>query len=82
MPNPIFAVPLNMGTGTWVVTIIAGLGFVVMFGISSAFGDFQGLVNTTLENDSIAREKKKKVGKHYFNRTLVFKKFIFYFKSN
>ena len=49
MPNPLFAVPLNLGTGTWIVTIIAGLGFVVMFGIASAFGDFQGLVNTTLE---------------------------------
>ena len=59
MPNPFFAVPLNMVTGTWVVTIIAGLGFVVMFGIASAFGDFQGLINTTLENDSNARENRK-----------------------
>ena len=59
MSNPLFAVPLNMGTGTWIVTIISGLGFVVMFGIASAFGDFQGLINTTLENDSIARENKK-----------------------
>ncbi len=64
MPYPLFAIPLNMGTGTWIITIIAGLGFVVMFGISSAAGDFQGLINTTLENDSISRErgrnKKKK----------------------
>ena len=59
MPNPLFAVPLNMGTGTWVVTIIAGLSFVVMFGMASAFGDFQGLINTTLENDSNARESRK-----------------------
>ena len=58
MPSPLFAVPLNLGTGTWIVTIIAGLGFVVMFGIASAFGDFQGLVNTTLENDSNARESR------------------------
>ena len=58
MPNPLFAVPLNMGTGTWIVTIIAGLGFVVMFGIASAFGDFQGLVNTTLGNDSNAGESR------------------------
>ena len=36
MPSPIFAVPLNMSTGSWIVTIVAGLGFVVMFGISSA----------------------------------------------
>ena len=48
-----------MGTGTWIVTIIAGLSFVVMFGIASAFGDFQGLINTTLENDSLSREKRK-----------------------
>ena len=59
MPSPLFAVPLNLGTGTWIVTIIADLGLVVMFGIASAFGDFQGLVNTTLENDSNARESRK-----------------------
>tara|TARA_B100000700_G_scaffold285929_1_gene340361 strand:- start:269 stop:457 length:189 start_codon:yes stop_codon:yes gene_type:complete len=59
MPYPLFAIPLNMGTGTWVVTIIAGLGFVVMFGLSSAGGDYQGLIKTTLENDAIAREKNK-----------------------
>tara|TARA_Y100001968_G_scaffold139840_1_gene127969 strand:+ start:92 stop:283 length:192 start_codon:yes stop_codon:yes gene_type:complete len=59
MPGPLFAVPLNMGTGTWIVTIVAGLSFVVMFGIASAFGDFQGLINTTLENDSNARKSKK-----------------------
>ena len=60
MLNPLFAVPLNMGTATWIVTIIAGLGFIVMFGIASAFGDFQGLINTTLVNDSLSREKSKK----------------------
>ena len=59
MTYPLFAIPLNMGTGTWVVTIIAGLGFVVMFGLSSAGGDYQGLINTTLENDALAREKRK-----------------------
>tara|TARA_B100001250_G_C19426968_1_gene625796 strand:- start:9 stop:200 length:192 start_codon:yes stop_codon:yes gene_type:complete len=60
MPSPFFAIPLNMGTGTWVVTIIAGLGFVVMFGLASAGGDYQGLINTTLENDALTREKNKK----------------------
>ena len=59
MPSPLFAVPLNMGTGTWIVTIVAGLSFIVMLGIASAFGDFQGLINTTLENDSNARESRK-----------------------
>ena len=60
MPSPFFAVPLNMGTGTWIVTIVAGLGFIVMFGIASAFGDFQGLINTTLENDSNSRKSRKR----------------------
>ena len=55
----IFAIPLNLGTSTWIVTIVSGLGFVVMFGLASAGGDFQGLINTTLENDAIAREKRK-----------------------
>ena len=59
MPSPLFAMPLNMGVGAWAVTIIAGLGFIVMFGLSSAGGDYQGLINTTLENDALAREKKK-----------------------
>ena len=59
MPSPLFAVPLHMGTGTWIVTIVAGLSFIVMFGFASAFGDFQGLINTTLENDSNARESRK-----------------------
>ena len=59
MSSPLFAIPLNMGTGTWVVTIIAGLGFIVMFGLASASGDYQGLINTTLENDALSREKRK-----------------------
>ena len=59
MPYPLFAIPLNMGAGTWIVTIIAGLGFIVMFGLASAGGDYQGLINTTLKNDAIAREKGK-----------------------
>ena len=59
MPSPFFAIPLNMGLGTWAVTIIASLGFIVMFGISSAGGDYQGLINTTLNNDAAAREKRK-----------------------
>ena len=59
MPSPLFAIPLNMGIGAWVVTIIAGLSFIVMFGLASAGGDYQGLINTTLENDALAREKRK-----------------------
>ena len=48
-----------MSTGSWIITIIAGLGFVVMFGLSSAGGEYQDLINTTLENDALAREKRK-----------------------
>ncbi len=59
MLYPLFAIPLNMGTGTWIVTIFSALGFIVMFGLASAGGDFQGLINTTLENDALAREKRK-----------------------
>ncbi len=59
MSYPIFAIPLNMGTGTWIVTIVASFSFVVMFGLASAGGDYQGLINTTLENDAFAREKRK-----------------------
>ena len=59
MLYPLFAIPLYMGVGTWVVTIIAGLSFIVMFGLASAGGDYQGLINSTLENDAISREKKK-----------------------
>tara|TARA_B100000579_G_C22383284_1_gene643828 strand:- start:249 stop:437 length:189 start_codon:yes stop_codon:yes gene_type:complete len=59
MQSQLFAIPLNMGTGSWVVTIIAGLGFVVMFGLASAGGDYQGLINTTLKNDALTREKRK-----------------------
>ena len=60
MLSPLFAIPLNMGTGTWIVTIIAGVSFVVMFGLASAGGDYQGLINTTLDNDALAREKRKR----------------------
>ena len=59
LPSPLFAIPLNMSTGSWIVTIVASLGFVVMFGISSAGGDYKDLINRTLENDALTREKRK-----------------------
>tara|TARA_Y100001968_G_C19355246_1_gene716838 strand:- start:1187 stop:1378 length:192 start_codon:yes stop_codon:yes gene_type:complete len=55
----IFAVPLNLGVTTWSVILLASLGFVVMFIISSAMGDFQGLIKTTLENDAKSRDSFK-----------------------
>tara|TARA_Y100001968_G_scaffold298309_1_gene308097 strand:- start:253 stop:423 length:171 start_codon:yes stop_codon:yes gene_type:complete len=51
--------PSQYRAGNWIVTIIAGLGFVVMFALASAGGDYQGLINTTLQNDALSREKKK-----------------------
>ena len=61
MQNIIFGIPLNLGFATWSVVGIASLGFVVMFGISSATGDFQGLISTTLENDAKSRANRKKL---------------------
>ena len=59
MPLQLFAVPLNMGIGTWIETVVSRLGFIVMFGIASARGDYKVLINTTLENDSLSIEKRK-----------------------
>ena len=51
MANIIFAIPLELSIATWSVIFIASLSFIVMFGLASAMGDFQGLIKTTLEND-------------------------------
>ncbi len=60
MSNMIFAVPLNLGIATWSVIGFASIGFLIMFGISSAMGDFQGLISTTLENDAKCRANRQK----------------------
>ncbi len=60
MSNMVFAVPLNLGIATWSVIAISSFGFLIMFGISSAMGDFQGLVSTTLENDAKSRGIRQK----------------------
>ena len=59
MPNPLFAIPLNMGTGTWIVTIVAWLGFVVMFGLASAggAGTGGGIVKIEVSSMSECREQ-------------------------
>tara|TARA_Y100001968_G_C19385942_1_gene732878 strand:- start:1406 stop:1603 length:198 start_codon:yes stop_codon:yes gene_type:complete len=59
MTNLIFAIPLNLGLATWSVIGITSIGFLLMFGLSSALGDFQGLINTTLENDAKSRANRK-----------------------
>jgi len=56
--NPILGVALNMGAGAWIATVISVVGFVVMFGIASAKGDYQGLAKTTLANDKLRREQR------------------------
>ncbi len=56
----IFAIPLNLGVATWSVIGISSISFLIMFGLSSALGDFQGLVSTTLENDARSRATRKK----------------------
>ena len=63
MSSMIFAIPLNLGVTTWSVIGIASLGFLIMFGISSAMGDFQGLISTTLENDQKSRALRQKASK-------------------
>ena len=57
MSNILFAIPLNLGIATWSVIVVTSLGFLIMFGISSTLGDYQGLVNTTLENDAKSRSR-------------------------
>ncbi len=59
MAHFIFAIAINMGIGGWIAAIISALGFVIMFGIASSMGDYQGLIQTTLNNDAIQRDRKK-----------------------
>ncbi len=60
MSNFIFAIPLNLGLATWTVIFISSIGFMVMFCISSVMGDYQGLVSTTLKNDTQSRANRNK----------------------
>ena len=54
-----FAIALDLGPIEISVIAIAGLAFLVMFGLSSAKGGYQDLVKTTLENDKNMRNQKK-----------------------
>ena len=54
----VFAVSLELNPIEIAAIVISGLGFVVMFGIASAKGDFQGLIQTTLANDAANRKSK------------------------
>ncbi len=60
MSNIDFVISLNLGIGSWLVIGIASVGFLIMFSIASAKGDFQELVSTTLENDAKSRANHQK----------------------
>ncbi len=55
----IFSVALGLGPVEITVILIAGLGFLLMFGYSSAKGGYQDLIQTTLDNDKKRRQRKK-----------------------
>ena len=55
----LFSVALGLGPVEIGVILVAGLGFLVMFGYSSAKGGYQDLIKTTLDNDEIRRKNKK-----------------------
>ncbi len=54
---PIFLVALGLTPVEIGVILFTGIGFIVIFAYSSATGDYQGLVKTTLENDAAKRKK-------------------------
>ncbi len=53
----LFSVSLGLGPIEIGVIIFFGLGFLIMFGYSSAVGGYQDLIKTTLENDQDKRKK-------------------------
>ena len=61
--SPLFAIALDLSPAAWVATIISVTGFILMFGIASAKGDFKGLAESTLQNDNQIRNKNKKENK-------------------
>ncbi len=63
MPN-LFSVALGLGPLEISLILFTGLGFLVMFGYSSAKGGYQDLIKTTLDNDELIRKKSiKKMGR-------------------
>ncbi len=53
-----FSVALDLGSLEIGVILFSGLGFLIMFGYSSATGAYQDLIKTTLDNDEARRKKK------------------------
>ena len=58
MPS-IFSVALELGPVEIGLILFAGLGFLAMFGYSSAKGGYQDLIKTTLDNDAARRKRAK-----------------------
>ena len=56
MPS-LFSVALSLSPVEMVLIVVAGLGFLIMFGYSSAKGGYQDLIKTTLDNDKAIRKK-------------------------
>ena len=54
-----FAVSLGLNPLEIAAIVVSGLGFIIMFGIASVKGDFQGLIPATLKNDALNRQNKK-----------------------
>ncbi len=55
----IFSTGLVMSPVAWVLTVISVIGFLVMFGIASLKGDYQGLSKSILENDRLKRTQSQ-----------------------
>ena len=55
----LFSVALGLHPLEIAVITIAGVGFILMFGISSAKGGYQDLIKTTLKNDENRRKSKE-----------------------
>ena len=58
-----FAVALNLSPVQTFIIIFAGVSFVLAFAVSSAKGDYQGLIDSTLKSDQISREKARDASK-------------------
>ena len=56
--DSIFAVDLNLSPVSIAAIVISGISFIIMFGIASAKGGYQELVETTLRNDAEQRKKR------------------------
>ncbi len=59
MIQSFFAVALNLGPLEIGAISISVIGFAIMFGLSSAKGDYQGLIKSTLDQDEAKRKSRR-----------------------